>query len=77
MYKTQIFMIIINGNIWEDYGYFDTFEDAKKVAAKIAAERGAEEVSWKSEELFSKTIGDYDYTIGVICIDHHTNAAFQ
>lgn len=67
-----IYMIIINGTIWPEYGYFYCFDLARNKAAGIAVEYGGKAVenSWKSDQLF--IVGDR--TIGVIKIDHSSVA---
>lgn len=75
MIDEYIYMIIIDGIIWPEYGYFNNFNDAKVKAAEIAAEHGVgkiNEESWKSSRLFITN----DHVIGVVKIDHHTCAEY-
>ena len=69
-----IYLILINGSIWTEYGWFPNFDSAKAVATKVAAEYGInEETSWKSEELFSNG----EWVIGVTYVEPYTSASVQ
>lgn len=73
MIDEYIYMIIIDGLVWPEYGYFNNFDDAKSKAANIAAEYGVGKVneeSWKSARLFVTS----DHVIGVIKIDNSSVA---